>query len=103
MVLSSQGVSLLVWIAVFTPVTTIIIILRLLAAKIKKRTMRLDDWTIMGAYVSWILGSNHPLNTATDQYTCDGRHSGLGYFLRAWCAHSGPQKIRDRSTIQGKA
>lgn len=50
--LSRQGISLLIWMVVFTIVITVVVICRFLAARIKKRDHRPDDYLIVAAYVS---------------------------------------------------
>ena len=57
MLLSRQGISLLIWTVVFTVAIPAIIICRFLAARIKKRALRPDDYMIVGAYV----GADIPL------------------------------------------
>ncbi|KAL1961986.1 hypothetical protein VTN77DRAFT_721 [Rasamsonia byssochlamydoides] len=52
MSLNPTGVQLLIWIIVFTVITTIIMGLRIWAIRIKKRTLRADDYLIFIAYVS---------------------------------------------------
>lgn len=52
MYLSKQGTKLTIWMAVFTVVITTIVGLRFIAANIKRRMLRPDDFMIVIAYVS---------------------------------------------------
>ncbi len=52
MLLSHQGISLLVWMVVFTIIITTVVALRFLAARVKRRALRPDDYMIVVAYVS---------------------------------------------------
>jgi ABC-type arginine/histidine transport system permease subunit len=52
MLLSRQGITLTIWMCVFTVVITLVIALRFLAVRVKKRALRADDYMILVAYVS---------------------------------------------------
>lgn len=52
MLLSREGVSLLVWLVVFTVIITVVVAFRFWAASIKRRALRPDDYMIIVAYVS---------------------------------------------------
>lgn len=51
MLLSESGRRLLTWIIVFTVITTLFLILRFWAARIQKRSLYLDDYFVLLAYV----------------------------------------------------
>jgi len=50
--LSEHGISLLIWIIVFTVVCTIVLFLRFWAARVQKRLFYPDDFMVVFAYVS---------------------------------------------------
>lgn len=52
MLVSTKGLCLIIWMAVFTSIITLSLVLRIAAARIKKRDVRVDDWTICAAYVN---------------------------------------------------
>jgi tellurite resistance protein TehA-like permease len=52
MFLSRQGVSLIIWMAIFTIIITVVVMCRFWAVRIKKRPLRPDDHMIVVAYVS---------------------------------------------------
>ncbi len=51
MLYSSQGKSLTIWKIILTTIVTLIVALRFEAARIKRRTLRLDDYFLLVAYV----------------------------------------------------
>lgn len=52
MLLSREGISVLIWMVVFTILTTLVIAFRFWAVKIKDRPLRADDYMVVVAYVS---------------------------------------------------
>jgi hypothetical protein len=90
MLLSRGGITLAVWIAVFTVLTSIVIGLRLWAIRLTKRAFRPDDYMVFFAYVSKMCISLYlrpSLTRNLDLYA----HVGGCYMVgdREWsrCAH----------------
>ena len=52
MLLSRAGTSLMIWLIVFTILVTVIIVFRFWAVRIKKRSLRPDDYMVVVAWVS---------------------------------------------------
>lgn len=52
MLLTAVGKSLLLWFVIFTVLTTLVIVLRFWAIKVKRRALRTDDYMVVFAYVS---------------------------------------------------
>ena len=52
MLLSRPSISLMMWLIVFTILVTVIIALRFWAVRIKKRSLRLDDYMVVLAWTS---------------------------------------------------
>lgn len=52
MLLSRPGITLMIWLIVFTILVTVIIVLRFWALRIKKRSLRPDDYMVVVAWVS---------------------------------------------------
>jgi len=49
--ISERGKSLAVWMITFTVITLFTLFLRLWAARVQKRTFRMDDWFILVAFL----------------------------------------------------
>ncbi len=82
--ISERGKALTVWIIVFTVLTFITLLLRLWAARIQKRHVRLDDYFVVGAFVCRIpLSTPGLLKTMSDSLidlsSRLARHHILGY------------------------
>jgi hypothetical protein len=78
--ISERGKLLTIWMIVFTVLTFFTLLLRLWAARVQKRTFRLDDWFILIAFVLYHraeLGRTKT-HTITDLSSQLGRHSFLG-------------------------
>ena len=52
MLVSLEGISLVIWLVVFFTIITLILALRFEAARTKKRSIRVDDYLIIITYVS---------------------------------------------------
>jgi hypothetical protein len=79
--ISERGKELTVWMIVFTLLTLTTLILRLWAARVQKRTFRMDDLFILIAFVMFHKAElrRTTINSITDLSSQLGRHSILGY------------------------
>ncbi|PWY96631.1 hypothetical protein BO94DRAFT_580460 [Aspergillus sclerotioniger CBS 115572] len=50
--LSANGIKLLIWIVVFTVLTTLVLALRFWAIRLKRRSLKLHDYLVLLAYIS---------------------------------------------------
>ena len=85
--ISERGKALTIWIIVFTVLTFTTLLLRLWAARVQKRDVRLDDYFVVGAFVCGIplpyLGLLETIfNTVLDLPPRLARHDLLGHVLR---------------------
>ena len=81
MLLTAVGKSLILWFAIFTVLTTLVIVLRFWAMRVKRRALRLDDYMVAFAFVSAIdpLSSvGISLTRDSDQYTCFDKRCVVG-------------------------
>jgi hypothetical protein len=97
MAFSPAGIKLMIWIIVFTAVTTVVIGLRLWAVQIKKRSLRADDYLVFVAYVSAIrmvvLFYNVSLTKGLDQHLRDVVDYVVGNCKWPGCSHQSAQPV----------
>lgn len=92
MLLNRQGINLIVWLVVFFVIITSVLALRFVAARINRRSLRIDDCLILVTYARI---ARHPpsvaaqLTVTTDQLTCFGWIDLLGRCQRPRCTRPG--------------
>ena len=87
---SRQGISLLVWMVVFTFIITIVIALRFWAASIKRRPLRPDDYLIVIAFVSAAIAFQiivRRSQNSVDKYAHDRIFGMVGHRQWPWCTY----------------